>query len=437
MKRVLIANRGEIALRIYRACRSLGLEVVAAFSKVDKDLVHLPLCDDRICIGQRTYLDAKQMVAAAAVTGCDAVHPGYGFLSENATFAELVESSNMTFVGPTSNLIAMMGDKATARQTMSDSGVPVLPGSRGAVSSVDEAHEIAAGIGYPVMLKAAHGGGGMGIRMVKDTGELDNAWQAIGVQAESLFGNSEIYMEKFVENARHIEIQVMGDGDGKVVHFGARDCSVQRRNQKLLEETPPAGIDGSVIDALAESCVTALSALRYDNAGTLEFLYRDGSFYFIEMNTRIQVEHPITEVVTGIDLVKLQLQLAAGQPLELDQADIQVKGHAIECRITAEDESFLPSPGLVEKLVVPGGPGVRFDSHLYTGYKVPHEYDSLIAKLVVCGNSRDEAIQRCRVALEEMVVAGPETNKRLLLKILDSSGFQAGDYSTDLIGQFG
>lgn len=433
MKRVLIANRGEIALRIHRACKQLGLETVAAYTKADKELFHLDLVDDRICVGQQSYLDANQLISAAQVTGCDAIHPGYGFLSEDAAFAAEVTAAGLTFVGPDAAHIALMGDKIEARRAFAGAGVPTLPGSDKAIEDEHELRRIAETVGFPVMLKAAHGGGGMGIQLAGSEPELVTAFQTLSQQADVLFGSAEMYLEKYLVEARHIEIQVFGDGAGGVTCFGARECSIQRRHQKLLEETPPPGIPPAIIEELAQTCCQALGEMRYASAGTLEFLYADEAFFFIEMNTRIQVEHPVTEAVFGVDLVKMQLQLAAGQPVLMAQADIQGKGHALECRINAEDESFNPSPGRITRLRFPGGPGIRVDSQLYEGYSVPHHYDSLVAKIIAWGSDRQDAIARMSGALAELDIRGISTNVPLHQKILVNQAFRAGRYHTGLL----
>ena len=436
MKRVLIANRGEIALRIHRACKQLGFDTVAAYTKVDNQLLHLHLVDDQICVGQQSYLDSGQLISAAMVAGGDAIHPGYGFLSEDADFAQSVEAAGLTFVGPAASHIALMGDKIEARRVLAEAGVPTLLGSDKAITGEEELLAIAEEVGFPVMLKAAHGGGGMGIQLAKDEASLTEVFYSVTRQAETLSGNSDIYIEKYLVDARHIEIQVFGDAKGKVIYFGARECSIQRRHQKLMEETPPPGISADVIDDLAGKCCQALGEMHYASAGTLEFLYAGGQFFFIEMNTRIQVEHPITESVFGIDLVKLQLQLAAGQQVPMVQTQIKSNGHAIECRINAEDENFKPSPGSITRLRLPGGPGVRIDSHLYEGYCVPHQYGSLVAKLITTGADRPEAIARMVVALDELDIQGISTNVDLLRKILVGGAFIAGRYTTRLLDAY-
>lgn len=430
MQRLLIANRGEIALRILRACRQSAIEVVAAYSRVDEDLRHLELSDDTVCIGRESYMDGDQLLAAAISRGCDAVHPGYGFLSENAEFAARAESEGLNFVGPTSGQIRVMGNKSEARQLLAEHGVPVLPGSVGPANDLDEVREVAAQAGFPVLLKASHGGGGRGICLVESADLLEAAYLETTSQALNYFGDGELYVEKYLANARHIEIQVAGDGRGQVISLGARDCSVQRRHQKLIEEAPPPGIDNSSLQSLAELCCSALANLHYRNLGTLEFLYQDGSFYFIEMNTRLQVEHPVTEAITGLDLVSLQLEIAGSGSLPITQSAVSSEGHAIECRINAEDENFNPSPGKVTELRWPGGPGVRLDSHLYEGYRIPHQYDSLVGKLVCTGRDRDTALARMRGALDETCIRPIATNIGLHRKILREPGFLHGGVST-------
>ncbi|MGV0035504.1 MAG: acetyl-CoA carboxylase biotin carboxylase subunit [Candidatus Azotimanducaceae bacterium WSBS_2022_MAG_OTU7] len=433
MKRVLIANRGEIALRILRACRELGLETVAAYSQADNLALHLPLADDTVCIGKHSYLDASQILSAALSRNCDGVHPGYGFLSESSDFALQVQQAGLCFIGPAAAHIELMGDKAKARAAMAASGIPVLPGSDGEVTRLDDAIECAKSIGFPVMVKASHGGGGRGIQIVSDEGSLRSVFEGLRNQAEQLFGNSGVYIEKWLDAPRHIEIQVFGNGNGRVIHFGARECSIQRRHQKLLEETPPPGIPSDQISALATSCCNVLAELKYSNAGTLEFLFQDGAFHFIEMNTRIQVEHPITESVTGIDLVKLQLSFASSGSLSLEQSDISFSGHAMECRINAEDRNYQPAPGPVNQYHTPGGPGIRLDSHLYPGYVVPHYYDSLLAKLISTGSDRAECIARMERALAEFVIRPLSTNIELQRLILRDLRFRSGELDTHFL----
>ena len=433
MKRVLIANRGEIALRILRACRELGLETVAAYSQADRFALHLPLADDTVCIGKQSYLDSSQIISAALTRNCDGVHPGYGFLSESGDFALQVQEAGLCFIGPAASHIELMGDKAKARAAMAARGIPVLPGSDGEVTGPDDAIDWAKRIGFPVMLKASHGGGGRGIHIVDDEVSLRSVFDGLKKQAEQLFGDGGVYIEKWLDAPRHIEIQVFGDGNGRVIHLGARECSIQRRHQKLLEETPPPGIPGERIEDLATSCCDALADLGYSNAGTLEFLFQDDAFHFIEMNTRIQVEHPITESVTGIDLVKLQLSFASTGRLSLEQSDISFSGHAMECRINAEDSDFRPSPGPVNEYRTPGGPGIRLDSHLYPGYVVPHQYDSLLAKLISTGSDRAECIARMERALVEFVIGPLSTNIDLQRSILRDVRFRSGESNTHFL----
>jgi acetyl-CoA carboxylase biotin carboxylase subunit len=433
MKRLLIANRGEIALRILRACRECRIETVAAYTRADRDLLHLRYADDAVCIAEHSYLERQQLVSAAVSRGCDAVHPGYGFLAEDSQFASDVESAGLTFVGPAPEHITLMGDKSNARKVMKKAGVPVLPGSKGPLLDSTDASRVAAEIGYPVMLKASHGGGGRGIVIASDESELSVALASVQATASALFGSDEIYLEKYLADSRHIEIQVFGDGKGGVIHLGARECSIQRRHQKLLEEAPPPGISKSLLDDLANKCCAALGSIGYRNAGTLEFLYQDGACYFIEMNTRIQVEHPITECITGIDLVRLQLETADTGSMSVRQEDIVQRGHAIECRINAEDELYMPSPGKVEEYRPPGGPGIRVDSHLYEGYLVPHQYDSMIAKVVAWGADRDQAIERMSGALDECRIKNVTTNISLHQQVLASDAFRRGEYNTHFL----
>ncbi len=432
LDKVVIANRGEIALRILRACHTLGIKTVAVHSTVDRNLKHVAMADESVCIGppasKDSYLNMPAIIAAAEVTDAQAIHPGYGFLSENADFAERVESSGFIFIGPRADTIRMMGDKVEAIRAMKAAGVPCVPGSGGPLG--DDATEnarVAKQIGYPVIIKAAGGGGGRGMRVVHTEAHLHNAIQTTQTEAKAAFGNEQVYMEKFLENPRHVEIQVLADGQGHAIHLGERDCSMQRRHQKVVEEAPAPGISATQRAEIGKVCTEACVRIGYRGAGTFEFLYEDGRFYFIEMNTRIQVEHPVTELITGIDLVKEQLMIAAGHPLSIKQSDIVLNGHAIECRINAEDpDSFLPSPGLIKHFHAPGGPGVRVDSHIYEGYRVPSNYDSMIGKLIVHGPDRATAIARMKVALSEMVVDGIKTNIPLQQRILADIGFQAG-----------
>jgi acetyl-CoA carboxylase biotin carboxylase subunit len=432
LEKVVIANRGEIALRILRACHALGIKTVAVHSTVDRNLKHVAMADESVCIGPppsaQSYLDIPAIIAAAEVTDAQAIHPGYGFLSENADFAERVEKSGFIFIGPTADVIRMMGDKVEAIRAMKAAGVPCVPGSGGPLGEDgDENHRIAKEIGYPVIIKAAGGGGGRGMRVVHTDAALLNAIVTTQSEAKAAFGNGQVYMEKFLENPRHIEIQVLADGQGQAIHLGERDCSMQRRHQKVVEEAPAPGITDAQREQIGRVCVEACLRIGYRGAGTFEFLYEDGAFYFIEMNTRIQVEHPVTEWVTGIDLVREQLLIAAGQKLSIQQSDVIIRGHAIECRVNAEDpDSFMPCPGLINHFHAPGGPGVRVDSHIYEGYRVPPNYDSMIGKLIVHGADRAQAIARMRVALGEMIVDGIKTNLPLQQRIMADRGFQLG-----------
>ncbi len=431
-QKILIANRGEIALRVQRACRELGIKTVVVHSEADRDAKYVRLADESVCIGpaapQQSYLHMPAIIAAAEVTDAEAIHPGYGFLSENADFAERVERSGFVFIGPRPESIRVMGDKVSAKQAMIEAGVPVVPGSDGALPD-DPAYILATAerIGYPVIIKAAGGGGGRGMRVVHTEAALLNAVQMTKAEASVAFNNPEVYMEKFLENPRHIEIQVMGDGEGQAVWLGERDCSMQRRHQKVIEEAPAPGIDRKLVNFIGERCAQACRQMKYRGAGTFEFLYENGEFYFIEMNTRIQVEHTVTECITGIDLVQEQIKVAAQLPFTLRQEDIQLNGHAIECRINAEDPySFIPSPGLISAWHTPGGPGVRLDSHVFTGYRVPPNYDSMIAKLITFGGTRKQALSRMNLALSEMVVEGIKTNIPLHRDLVNDANFVEG-----------
>ncbi len=439
--KILIANRGEIALRIQRACRELGIATVAVHSTADTDAMHVRLADESVCIGpplaRDSYLNMPAILSAALITGAEAIHPGYGFLSENAAFAEMVEAHNLVFIGPSPSHIRMMGDKITAKTTMAELGVPLVPGSPGEVETLDEARAIAAKIKYPVLIKAAAGGGGRGMKVARDATEIDAAFMEARAEAAAAFGNNAVYMEKYLDKPRHIELQVLADNHGAVVHIGERDCSLQRRHQKVLEEAGSPAITAAQRDALGATVTKALQKIGYRNAGTLEFLYQDEQFSFIEMNTRLQVEHPVSEMISGLDLVREQLRIAAGQPLGYTQSDITLAGHAIECRITAEDpETFAPSPGRVEMFHPPGGLGVRVDSALYAGYRVPPHYDSLVAKLISYGKTREEAIARMRRALREFVITGIKTTIPLHERILDAPEFIAGDYTIHWLERF-
>ena len=432
LDKIVIANRGEIALRILRACRELDIKTVAVHSTADNNLKHVLLADESVCIGPApsplSYLNMPAIISAAEVTDSVAIHPGYGFLSENADFAERVEKSGFVFIGPKAETIRLMGDKVSAIRAMKKAGVPCVPGSDGPLGpDADLNIKIARDIGYPVIIKASGGGGGRGMRVVHAEAALLNAITVTQQEALAAFGNGAVYMEKFLEKPRHIEFQVIGDNYGNVVHLGERDCSMQRRHQKVIEEAPAPGLTPKQRKQMGERCVDACRTVGYRSAGTFEFLYQDNEFYFIEMNTRIQVEHPVTEMITGIDLVKTQLLVAAGEKLPFTQGDIQIRGHAIECRINAEDpRTFVPSPGPVKLWHAPGGPGIRVDSHLYSGYNVPPNYDSMVAKLIAHGDTRETAIARMRNALTEMVVEGITTNKALHQEILNHTAFRAG-----------
>ncbi len=430
--KIVIANRGEIALRILRACHELGIKTVAVHSDADRDLKHVRLADESVCIGPasstESYLNVPALISAAEVTDSTAIHPGYGFLSENADFAERVEQSGFVFIGPKSESIRLMGDKVSAIEAMKKTGVPCVPGSDGPLGDdPDENLRIAEAIGYPVIIKAAGGGGGRGMRVVHAEASLLGAISLTKTEAGNAFGNDVVYMEKFLENPRHVEIQVLADTHGNAIHLGERDCSMQRRHQKVIEEAPAPGIDEETRQRIGSRCANACVELGYRGAGTFEFLYEDGEFYFIEMNTRVQVEHPVSEMITGVDIVKEQIRIAAGKPLSYRQEDIRVRGHAIECRINAEDPaSFMPSPGKIIQLHMPGGPGIRVDSHIYNGYTVPPYYDSMIGKLIAHGETRDSALARMRTALREVIIEGIKTNVPLHQDLLKDSAFQAG-----------
>lgn len=439
-KKILIANRGEIALRVIRACRELDIQTVAVFSEGDREALHVKAADEAVCIGPvasaKSYLNIPNIMSAAELTGVDAIHPGYGFLSENARFAEICESCGIAFIGPSPLAIETMGDKAKARKTMIEAGVPVVPGSKDIITDEETAAAVAEDIGYPVLIKASAGGGGKGMRVAQNSKELRSSIQAAQNEAQAAFGNSEVYLEKYVEEPRHIEFQILGDKYGNVVHLGERDCSLQRRHQKLLEEAPSSALTPELRAKMGAVAVKAAKSANYSNAGTIEFLLdRHGNFYFIEMNTRIQVEHPVTEMVTGLDLVKEQIRLAAGEPLGFTQRDIQIRGWAIECRINAEnpDKNFMPSPGTIKIYHVPGGPGVRVDSAVYQGYTVPQYYDSMVGKLIVWGATRQEAIARMKRALEEFVIEGIHTTIPFHLKVLDNAFYRRGEVYTNFI----
>ena len=435
LERVLIANRGEIALRVLRACRELGIETVAVHSTADRELKHVRLADQAVCIGPppsaKSYLNVPAIISVAEVTNADGIHPGYGFLSENADFAEQVENSGFVFIGPTAETIRLMGDKVSAKQQMTRSGVPTVPGSEGAIpDDPDEILKIARDIGFPVIVKAAAGGGGRGMRVVHNEEVLLSSIKVTQSEAQAAFGSPVVYMEKFLQRPRHVEVQVLADGQGNAVHLGDRDCSLQRRHQKVIEEAPAPGIDDKLRREIGEACVKACIDMGYRGAGTFEFLYEDDGFYFIEMNTRVQVEHPVTEMITGIDIVREQLLIASGEKLSFKQEDIKFHGHALECRINAEDpRNFLPSPGTINTFHAPGGPGVRVDSHVYNGYTVPPHYDSLIGKLITHGDTRAAALAKMRQALDELVVEGIRTNAALHRELVVDTSFMAGGVS--------
>ncbi|MDA1463512.1 Biotin carboxylase [Pseudomonas aeruginosa] len=432
LEKVLIANRGEIALRILRACKELGIKTVAVHSTADRELMHLSLADESVCIGPapatQSYLQIPAIIAAAEVTGATAIHPGYGFLAENADFAEQIERSGFTFVGPTAEVIRLMGDKVSAKDAMKRAGVPTVPGSDGPLPEDEEtALAIAREVGYPVIIKAAGGGGGRGMRVVYDESELIKSAKLTRTEAGAAFGNPMVYLEKFLTNPRHVEVQVLSDGQGNAIHLGDRDCSLQRRHQKVIEEAPAPGIDEKARQEVFARCVQACIEIGYRGAGTFEFLYENGRFYFIEMNTRVQVEHPVSEMVTGVDIVKEMLRIASGEKLSIRQEDVVIRGHALECRINAEDpKTFMTSPGKVKHFHAPGGNGVRVDSHLYSGYSVPPNYDSLVGKVITYGADRDEALARMRNALDELIVDGIKTNTELHKDLVRDAAFCKG-----------
>jgi acetyl-CoA carboxylase biotin carboxylase subunit len=434
IKKLLIANRGEIALRIHRACHEMGIKTVAVHSTADADAMHVRLADEAVCIGPpsaaESYLNIPNIISAAEVTGADAIHPGYGFLSENAKFAEIVESHNLIFVGPKPEHIRTMGDKVEAKRTAGALGLPLVPGSDGAISDVAEAKALAEHIGYPVIIKAASGGGGRGMKVCTSPDQLETLMQQAGTEAKAAFGDATVYMEKYLGNPRHIEFQVFGDGNGNAIHLGERDCSLQRRHQKVLEEAPSPILTTEERDRMGAIVAKAMADMGYRGAGTIEFLWEDGEFYFIEMNTRLQVEHPVTEMITGVDLVREQIRVAEGHPLSVQQDEIEFRGHAIECRINAEDpRTFTPSPGKVAAYHVPGGMHVRVDSGLYAGYKVPPYYDSMIAKLIVYGRTREGCLLRLQRALDEFVIEGMKTTIPLHQALLDDPEFRQGAYT--------
>ena len=440
IRKVLIANRGEIAVRIIRACRELGLKTVAIYSQIDKDAMHTELADEAICVGtsksKDSYLNESNILSAAVVTGCNAIHPGFGFLSEKASFASMCEECNIKFIGPSSETISIMGNKSMAREIMKKANVPVIPGSDGLINNIEEAKIEAKKIGYPIMIKASSGGGGKGIRIVPNESELENAYFTAKTEAKNNFGDDSVYMEKFIENPRHIEFQILADSFGNVIHLGERDCTIQRRNQKVLEEAPSIILSNKLREKMGIAAVNAAKAVNYINAGTIEFLLdKHGDFYFMEMNTRIQVEHPVTEMITNVDIVKEQLNIANGKELSLSQDDIVIEGHAIECRINAENpnKGFAPCPGKINFLNIPGGNGIRVDTAVYNGYSIPPTYDSMIAKLIAHGKTREEAIRKMLRALDEFVIDGVDNNIDFQISILNNELFRLGNYDTSFI----
>ena len=441
IKKLLIANRGEIAVRVIRACREMGIETVAVYSEADREALHVQLADEAYCIGptlsKDSYLNFTNIISVATHTGCDAIHPGYGFLAENANFAELCRECNITFVGPSPEAITKMGTKDIARETMRAAGVPIVPGSKGIINSIDEAIELSNSIGYPVIIKATAGGGGKGIRVARNEDELVKGINITQQEAATAFGNPGVYIEKYIEDFRHVEIQVLGDLYGNVIHLGERDCSIQRRLQKLLEESPSPALDGEIREEMGNAAVKAAKAVDYSGAGTIEFIYdyRNRKFYFMEMNTRIQVEHPVTELVTGTDLIKEQIKVASGEKLSMTQKDVTFNGWAIECRINAENpqKNFMPSPGKIKMYLPPGGLGVRIDSAAYPGYSIPPYYDSMIAKVITYGSSREEAISRMKRALGEFVIEGIYTTIPFHLKLLENKKFVEGQFNTKFL----
>lgn len=442
-RKVLIANRGEIAVRIIRACRELGIRTVAVYSTADKSSLHAQIADEAVCIGPadsaRSYLNIEAIISACEITGADAVHPGFGFLSENSKFARICKKCGIAFIGPSPESIDMLGDKANAKKTMEEAGVPVIPGSKGEIKSVDEARVLAEKIGYPVLIKAAAGGGGRGIRIVNNSDELESQITAAKQESANFFSDDAVYLEKFIENPRHVEIQIVADKYGNVVHLGERDCSLQRRHQKVLEESPSPVMTDELRQRMGEAAIKAAQVSNYYNVGTIEFLVdKNSDFYFMEMNTRIQVEHPVTEFVTGVDLVKTQIRVACGEELGFSQDDIKLRGHAIECRINAEcpEKNFRPCPGMISALYTPGGPGVRVDSAVYQGYTITPYYDSMISKLIVHGNTREEAIMKMKWALSEFIVGGIDTNIDFQLDLIRSKVFENGAYDVGFIERF-
>ena len=442
LKKILIANRGEIAVRIIRACRELGIRTVAVYSEIDKNSLHKELADEAVCIGpapsNKSYLNVKAIIEAACLTGCDGIHPGYGFLSENSSFAKMCDEIGIKFIGPTHKMIELMGNKSKAKETMKNAGVPVVPGSDGLVDNVLEAIKVALRIGYPVILKASSGGGGKGIRIAYNEKELVKFYDLVRQEAKISFNDDSIYIEKFIENPRHIEVQVMADEHGNVIHLGERDCTVQRNNQKMLEETPSGVITDKLRQKMGKITVNALKEIGYSNVGTIEYLLdKNKDFYFMEMNTRVQVEHPITETITGVDIIKEQLRIASGEKLQYKQDDIKFTGHSLEARINAENpyKNFMPCPGEIKELHIPGGNGVRIDTAIYPGYKIPPTYDSMIAKVIVHGKDRNESIAKMKSALGEFIIDGISTNIDFLYKILEDEDFISNNYDTSFIAK--
>ncbi len=442
LKKVLIANRGEIAVRIIRACREMGIRTVAIYSEADKTALHVSLADEAICVGpaasNKSYLNMKAILEAACLTGADSIHPGFGFLSENSTFAKICEEMEIKFIGPNYRLIELLGNKSKAKETMKNAGVPVVPGSEGLIKSKEEAVQLAEQIKYPVMLKASAGGGGRGIRVAYNKDQLEKEYDLVKQEAKVSFNDDSLYLEKFVENPRHVEIQILADEHGNCVHLGERDCSVQRRNQKVLEETPSSILDDKTRKKMGEVAVNAVKEIGYTNAGTIEFLVdKNKDFYFMEMNTRVQVEHPVTEMVTGIDIIKEQIKIASGEPLSYKQKDITFTGHSLEVRINAEDpdKNFMPCPGTITDLHLPGGNGVRIDTAIYPGYSIPPTYDSMIAKIIVHGKDRNESIAKMKSSIAELVVEGIKTNADFILKILEDEDFKNNNYDTSFISK--
>lgn len=440
INKVLIANRGEIAVRIIRACREMGIETVAVYSKADETALHVQLADEAVCIGpaasKNSYLNMENMISATVISGADAIHPGFGFLSENARFAEVCRQCHITFIGPSPELIHQMGNKSEARKTMMEAGVPVVPGTKEPVYRAGKAKKMADDMGYPVMIKASSGGGGKGMRISRGPEDFEENFQTAQMESVSNFDDDAMYIEKYIESPRHIEFQILGDAYGNVIHLGERDCSIQRRHQKVLEESPSPAIDEVLREKMVQTAIRAAKAVGYESAGTIEFLLdKHKNYYFMEMNTRIQVEHPVTEFVTNVDLIKSQIRIASGEPLNIRQEDIEFKGHAIECRINAENpvQNFRPSPGKIERLHLPGGKGIRVDTAVYAGYTIPPYYDSMIAKLIVLGKSRNEAIKKMKSALSEFIVDGIDTNIDFQMEIMNHRKFQSGNFSTDFI----